>query len=608
MALKLEEASWYAVGQWYAYDDILKADPARWSPGRFVLVHATRRAHIDAALAVMQKLAEAGIPFGVLTCPNRHREQMERLSGRRCLVLPGGDAVAQPYIDIAVTYRLALDVGLACGHGAGVAPRNRTKSSTVTRSRPKAPLSPAAELKRLAVGAPVPVSAARDEKSSRALRWEEAVAEPRAAEAIAELRRLADSLHREDALAALGVFAETGIGELGRLIFEAQSEVNDIVIVALDAAACQVAHDTAAFWRRLINIPIRELPAGDWPRQAEDGTLVMVVATVADGRKITIDAPPSENGPPIAWLGPQPPSWLGAGMTTAGRFILTPGGNRCPSPWLYAGLNLLLARAWSQAAPEKAQAVQRHIAAAAEGITAVLDDAPLFEELREVAAANAAYRTAFFISPFAGSGRMWEEHFDAAGRLLMVHHAPGQCGHGPIVTIDGNAEGKYVAVENRDRMIARYGAPDVARWEAHCLAGGTVDDFLSRIAATPLERPRVPFYAGKRWYLPVLNPGYDTHRDNLIILDMTAERYLPQMLDELSLLGSRVPRLVVITQEERIREAGRKTLFHYPISDLLVLPSPGGVPIADMHLPFVLDAVGVALAAVWKTLPKTIER
>ena len=176
------------------------------------------------------------------------------------------------------------------------------------------------------------------------------------------------------------------------------------------------------------------------------------------------------------------------------------------------------------------------------------------------------------------------------------------------MTIDGNAEGKYVAVENRDRMIARYGAPDVARWEAHCLAGGTVDDFLSRIAATPLERPRVPFYAGKRWYLPVLNPGYDTHRDNLIILDMTAERYLPQMLDELSLLGSRVPRLVVITQEERIREAGRKTLFHYPISDLLVLPSPGGVPIADMHLPFVLDAVGVALAAVWKTLPKTIER
>ncbi len=106
----------------------------------------------------------------------------------------------------------------------------------------------------------------------------------------------------------------------------------------------------------------------------------------------------------------------------------------------------------------------------------------------------------------------------------------------------------------------------------------------------------------------MLQPDYDTHRDNLIILDMTAERYLPQMLDELSLLGSRVPRLVILTQEERIREAGKKTLFHYPISDLLVLPAPGGVPIADMHLPFVLNAVGAALAAVWQTMPKVVDR
>ncbi|MDJ0668887.1 MAG: hypothetical protein QNJ61_16505, partial [Desulfobacterales bacterium] len=281
IALKLEEASWYAVGQWYAYDDILKTDPVHWSPERFVVVHATRRGHIDAALAVMQKLADAGIPFAVLTCPNRHQDRIDRLSGKRCLVLPWGDEISQPYSDIAFTYRLALDTGLACGHGSGVAPRNRTKSSTVTRSRPKAALSPAAELKRLAMKAPVTGAADRHAAPAHACRWEDAVAERSAVEAFAELRRLVDSLHREDALSALGVFTETGIGELGRLIFEAQSEVNDIVIVALDAAACQVAHDTAAFWRRLINIPIRELPAGEWPRQAEDGTLVLVVATVA---------------------------------------------------------------------------------------------------------------------------------------------------------------------------------------------------------------------------------------------------------------------------------------------------------------------------------------
>jgi glucosamine 6-phosphate synthetase-like amidotransferase/phosphosugar isomerase protein len=601
MALKLEEASWYAVGQWYAYDDILKTNPARWSPGRFVVVHATRRARIDAALAVMQQLAAAGIPFVVLTCPNRHLGRIERLSGQRCLVLPWGDAVSQPYIDIAFIYRLALDVGFACGHGAGVAPRNRTKSSTVTRSRSKAALSPAAELKRLAAHAPVTAAAGRGPGPARACRWEDAVTETRAAAALAELRRLADRLHREDALAALGVAAATDARKLGRLLFETRSEVNDLVMVALDAVACQVARDTTAFWRRLINMPMRVLPAGEWPRRVEDGTLVLIVATATDGVKMAGDAPSAENGPQIAWLGPAPPSWLDAGMTTAGRFILSAGANRCPPSWLYAGLNLLLARAWSQAAPQKALIVQRHITAAAASIAAVLNDAPLLEGLREVAAANAAYRTAIFLSPFAGSGRMWEERFDAAGRLLVVHHTLGQTGHGPIVTIDGNAAEKYVALEKRDRMMARYGAPDVVRWEAHCLAGGTVDDFLSRPSAMPLERPRAPFFSGNQWYLPVLQPGYDTRRDNLIILDMTAERHLPQVLDELSLLGSRVPRLVVITQEERIREAGKHTLFNYPISDVLVLPSPGGVPIADMHLPFVLNAVGVALASIWAT-------
>lgn len=375
-------------------------------------------------------------------------------------------------------------------------------------------------------------------------------------------------------------------------------------MVALDATARQVACDAATFRRRLINMPIRELPAGEWPRQAEDSTLVLAVATSTGGVETASQAQLSGNGSPIAWLGPAPPPWLDAGLTAAGRFVLASGDNRCPSSWLYAGLNLLLARAWSQAAPPKARTVRRHVTAAA-SIGAVLNDARLLESLQEVAVANAAYRTAFFISPFA-SGRVWEEHFDAGGRLLVVHHSPGQTGRGPIVTIDGDAPQKYVALEKRDRMLMRYGEPDVARWEACCLAGGSVDDFLSRPSAASFERPRAPFYAGNRWYLPILQPGYDAHRDNLIILDLTAERYLPQMLDELSLLGSRVPRLVVIIQEERLREAGSNTLFRYPISDLLVLPSPGGVPIADMHLPFVLSAVGVALADIWKPIPAAV--
>ncbi|MBL0712646.1 MAG: SIS domain-containing protein, partial [Desulfosarcina sp.] len=552
VVLKLEEGSWHAVGKWYSYVDILETDPAHWSPGRFVMVHATRRAHIDAAVAVMQKLAAAGIEFTVVTCPNRHQDRINQLCGQRCLVLPWGDDSSQPYIDIAFYYRLALDTGIACGHGYGVAPRNRTKSSTVTRSRPKIPLSPAAELKRLAADVPKMVSADQDEGHPRAYRWEDVVSESEPLETFTVLRWLAKRLGREDPLKALGIFAEDGADELGRLVFDDHSEVNDVVIVSLNPAAQKVVCDVATFWRRLINLPIREMPVGEWPCQSDDSTLVLVVATAVSDGKTAISVLPPPDGLKIGWVGPEPPSWIGTGMTTAGRFIMPCAQGRCSSVRLFAGLNLLLARVWSRYAPEKALTVQRHLAGVADSITAVLGDAQLLNGLREAAAANARYRTAFFISPFAGSGRMWEEQFDAAGCLLMVHHALGQSGHGPIVTIDGNAAEKYVAIENRDLMIARYGEADVACWEAHCLDGGTVDDFLSRPPAMPLERPRAPFYAGNRWYLPVLRPDYDTHRDNLIIIDMTAERYLPQTLDELSLLGSRVPRLVVITQEERI--------------------------------------------------------
>ncbi|MGA8282146.1 MAG: hypothetical protein WB853_14710, partial [Desulfobacterales bacterium] len=137
IALKLEEAAWYTVGQWYPFDDILGTDPSRWSRNRFVIVHATRRTHIDKALAVVHKLADAGIEFAVVTCPNRHQRLMDQLSGSRCLVLQCSGDGSQSYLDLVFYYRLALEVGLASGHGVGVGPRNRTKSSTVTRSLAK---------------------------------------------------------------------------------------------------------------------------------------------------------------------------------------------------------------------------------------------------------------------------------------------------------------------------------------------------------------------------------------------------------------------------------------------------------------------------------------
>lgn len=604
VALKIEEASWYTLGRWHAYGDILNMDTRRWSPGRFVIVHATQRRHIDAAAAVIEKLAAAGIELAVVTCPNRHQERMQQLCAGRCLVLPWQDDISQAYLDLAFYFRLSLDVGLASGHGAGVAPRNRTKSSTVTRSRPKTHQTPAAELKKIAAATPESTSADDEPCYWPASPWEAAVKPLEAQEALRNLRRLAGQLQQEDPLAALGLFGVDGLLELGRCLFDTRSKVNGILAVSLDPTARAVVHDVSVYWRRLITLPIREHPAGEWPRHVPEDVLLLVVSTGAVPPPGPGNAWAASPGQKIVWLGPDSPKSRETAMATVGRFLLPSTEGRCSSAQLYAGLNLLLARAWHLHAPQRATIVERHMVAAAHAVVAVLNDERLLEGLQRIAAENARYQSAFLISPFAGTGRVWETAFDASGRLMMVHHPPGQSGHGPIVTIDGNADEKFVGLARREEMVARYGEAAVIRWEAQYLEGKSVDAFLAQPPAAPLLQPQVPFYADHRWYLPVLQPDYDTHRDNLMILDMTGERALPAMLDELSLLGSRVPRLVVITQEERLREGGADTFFSFPVSNLLVLPTIAGASIADLHLPLVLGALGVALAALWQTTPQ----
>lgn len=599
IALKLEEAAWYTVSRWYGFDDILASDPRQWSGNRFVIVHATNRAHIDTALAVVEKLADAGLNVGVVTCPNRHQDRFDQLTGNRSMVLPCHGDGSEPYLDLVFAYQLALQVGFAAGHGVGVGPRNRTKSSTVTRSRPKAVLSPTAELRRLAMTVPTVTDTLKETEDSQISLWEDRFEGAADAKIFAGFRQLADCLRQDDPLAALADRDDESIDQLGRYLFDERSEVSRMVMASLDADAQGVAKDVSAIWRRLVQLPIRELPTGEYPCHMAEDTLLMVLSAATDTAIPSgeIQQPDAESK--VAWIGPELPFRLTGIDAPAGRFVLQMFGRDCFPSRLYAGLHLLLAEAWSRHEQKKGATVRRHIAAAADVLFAVLNDARLFDEIRDVAKANANYRTGFFISPSTMGGRFWEKQFDRCGGPMMVHHLPGHSAHGPIVTIDGNAGEKYITLTRRAAMVDRFGEREVAKWESLFLSDMSVDRFLADLPDLSARRPKAPFFADNQWHLPVLLPDYDTRRDNLIVLDMTGERDLPVMLDELSLVGSRLPRLVILTQEGRIREIGEKTLLAFPVSNLVVLPAVDGRPISDLHLPLVLLAIGAALAVAW---------
>ncbi len=184
-SLIFEEAGWLPVCTWMPYGDMVNVDPREWAPGRFVIVHSTWRARIDASVDVMEKIADAGVAFVVIICPNRRLDRMQTLSRGRCLALPWVDDHHQASLNLALCYRIALDVGIACGHAEGAAPRNRAKSVTAPRSRPRPLLSPSAELKRLEAGlkrlaaaSPHPAHSHPGDGLPATFRWEDELDHP----------------------------------------------------------------------------------------------------------------------------------------------------------------------------------------------------------------------------------------------------------------------------------------------------------------------------------------------------------------------------------------------------------------------------------------------
>jgi hypothetical protein len=133
------------------------------------------------------------------------------------------------------------------------------------------------------------------------------------------------------------------------------------------------------------------------------------------------------------------------------------------------------------------------------------------------------------------------------------------------------------------------------------LKGKTTDIFLNQPPRDLSFRAETPFFAEGYWYFPELRTDYDAAQDNLIIVDATSDRYFSQALDELANYGCRYARIIVISQEAFRNDPGKRALYRYPISRLLFMPSLEGqgekIPISELHLPFAMNLMGVAMAA-----------
>jgi hypothetical protein len=602
VALKLEEISWSAIGKAYDYQDVLNLDLKESLKRSLVLVNATHLSRLHEAIQVMEKLYREGVKFHVVSCPNRNQDLIETFSDGRCIFLPRLEDSIQPFVDLIFYYRFSFYYGAAHGRDLGEPPRNRVKSLTVSRNLPESRPSAAHELFQMKdvnrLKADDTDIRTELEKQSR---WEQKAFSDSAKKYYQGLRRLALILDDVEAFDKLFTFDPAGFGQLGSAIFTDGSDIREIVMVPMDRNADIAARNSSGHWSRLLGFQVRVISPQEPVSHFSEETLIILLAAQPPEKGTVADRLRSLNCP-FVWLGANIDFYDNYPESSAiGCFQMKHGFDPCRCDVLYAGINLLFIAAWKQIAPEKAGIVASHFKMCANLIHTVLNDESLKDSAKLAITANKMYNTAFFIGPPSGSGRFWADCFAQSGKVLVAHHLFGESAHGPLVTVDPSVENKYVKLIERFEMVSLYGENQVEEWERTYLDGERTDDFLLNPPLDPFNRLKTPFFAEGSWYLPVLQPDYDTTNDNLIIMDATSDRYFDHAIDELSTFGCRHARIIAITQEAFQNSPEKKALYKYPIANLISMPCIMGekvdLPISDFLLPFGMNLLAMEISS-----------
>lgn len=607
-ALKLEECSWSSIGRTLDYGDILSGTfpvkkLAKDPQGHLLLVDAYCSSRIDEALQIMEMLYQADVCFTVIGTRHSPRTtDIRKYSRDSAYFMPDADPSARPFLLLLFYYIFTLEFARARGRKDDEFPRNRAKSVTAGRSRSPVRLSAGGELMALARRNSAFRTLGNQSGEGEESLWEQQALSHAERKSYRQIRILGEYLSADAPLQYFfpgqGKKPGKDIAALGKMIFEELNEGGELVFAAFDREAEAAAHHIRCQWQRFTDCPVYVCGPEEEEFSFHENTLLFCLGTrspVFSDKKLE-----KLHRRACLWLGPALPA------DTARIFRSSLGyfpGNAADSIALYADICILLTEARKSHSLQRGEVIAAHFRYSGHCIRTLLSDGELRRHIRRIMRANRKYHTAFYIGPPAGSGLSWVQRFDRIQGPDTAWHSFGTCAHGPLATVDNNVKAKYIRLQGRKKMIAEYGEKRVMRWERYYLGGLTADQFLQgkRPVADPLHPGPKAFFAEGDWYIPALHPDYDTVEDNLIILDATRSHYFSQALDELSTLGCRNARIILITQKAFVRMPDKKALFTHPFSHLIRIPSPKdkeeALPVSGFILPFLMEIIGIALAA-----------
>lgn len=596
-ALNLEVNTWTSLGNAldYAELDEFMTIPVRGD--ELIIVNATNQLRLEPAMDVMRRMKAAGRPFLAVSFANREQDEIAGLADR-AVTIPKLPDCFQPFIDLPFMFLFGFYFGLAQGRLAGEMPRNMAKSVTAGRTKNDGHRSAAEILDDLdRKTAVLDFDASFQAPPSPA--WVSMTGTPVESEYYRDLLMLCSIFHEPDPFSNLFSGREDP-APLARLIFRHLAEDGILIFVPMDRQAEAGCRNFIRLWEPFLDIPLQvEFPEKLQGVSTEDSLVVAVATELPDRDRLRpITRYSHEN---LLWIGP------GTGAPHFDPFIRSFGacflahpGLSCPHEHIYVALTLFFSRVMAVEFPDRSARLDNHFRLLLPVIGHILDHATLRRRIQKAVHENRSYEKQLFVSSFRGNCTAWQTDPDGSVPRGVESEPFGVSAYHHLVLSDPRTEEKFVKIEPRSTMLARYPEKDILAWEHRYLAGAGVNAFL-RDVSMPFHGDAVlPFLIDAQWYLPVLRPDYDTGQDCLVIIDATSEPQFDAALDELATFGSRYARMVVITQQGFSMDTRLSNLKKYPLSHILLIPGPKGtdgnpVMLSDFLLPVVVNLVGTAM-------------